>query len=238
MKKQEIRIPSPKRGLTNVYVARFMKKNTKCTMFRGVYSANKIPPALVGEKQFSIIVNLSESAHKGTHFVCLIKCKNDSDCCMYLDPLALNFTLAEYIPKFISTLKCRALTTLREAIQAPRSHYCGYFCIFLCMLFDARTASESVGQLESFSSKDLFRNDAICMRNIQKLQYVCVSLVVVVVVAVKPLESEGKRMTSKTGEEVAVARARTHVRKLYTFHCVLLLPAAGRGRRRRRYSPT
>jgi hypothetical protein len=162
------RLPSERWGLTNAYVENFMKKKTKCKMFRGVYPADKIPSTLKEQKEFSVIVNLSESTDRGTHFVCIIK-SQDSTACMYLDPLALNFTLASFIPTFISTLQCRDVTTLRHPIQSGESHYCGYFCIFLCMLFDVHTDQHAVGQIKSFSSQNLSANDAICMRNIRRL---------------------------------------------------------------------
>ena len=159
-------------GLSNTYVDRFVRSRTNCKMFRGVYPADEIPDSLKTEREFSVILNLSKSHTQGTHFICLIK-PLGRQMCMYLDPLALNFTLGRYIPTFIDSLKCEELLTLKRPIQSNDSHYCGYFCIFFCLLFDARTQSKTVAQIVKFLPKDLTKNDSICMTNIQK--FICAS---------------------------------------------------------------
>jgi hypothetical protein len=153
-------------GLTNIFIANFMREKSNCRNFEGVFSADTIPEErLLKLARFSIIANLSKAKEKGTHFVCVMKLSEDS--CLYLDPLALNFTLHSHIKKFIGRLQCGQPLILAKPVQAVMSTKCGWFTIYFCMLFDS--AFNLNAALVKFSSKTLLKNDHVCLKNIQAL---------------------------------------------------------------------
>jgi hypothetical protein len=143
-----------------------MREKSRCKNFEGVFSADTIPEEkLLKLSRFSIVVNLSSAEEKGSHFVCIVKLSEKE--CLYLDPLALNFTLHAYIVPFLERIQCGRLFSLSKPVQARESNKCGWFTIYFCMLFDSNYDVEI--PLVKFVTKSLEKNDAVCLKNIRAL---------------------------------------------------------------------
>lgn len=135
--------------------------------FWGVFSINhliSLIPKAQKAKTFSIIINLSHSSKRGSHFVTIL-CKNNQSL-YYLDSLALPPQLHPPIWEFIQQCQRKSLIQLRTPIQHAMSSACGYFCIFFVLYFsNSPLPQTSINFLPSPCSN----NDYICKNLIHHL---------------------------------------------------------------------
>lgn len=128
--------------------------------FWGVLSIDQLDPLISKAQQakaFSVIVNLSPSSMKGSHFVTIL-CKNHHSI-YYLDSLALPPQLHPLIWRFILCCKRKILHQLASPIQNVMSSACGYFCIFFVLYF-SRPRRQTTPL--SFLASPSLENDTIC----------------------------------------------------------------------------
>jgi len=154
--------------MSNNQVNRILRR-AKIKHFRGVYSCNNIPKILPKniQKSFSLIINLSKINTIGTHFISLIY---NNKTLLYLDPLALNFTIHNYINEFILTLPSKTkLIFINKPIQDVNSDYCGLFCIFFVLYFSEKYDFNNKNKIIPFRQKKLAVNDKICEKNVKTL---------------------------------------------------------------------
>ena len=155
-------------AISNIEIDNFLK-SAGVQSFKGVYSCNNLPSeAEVKEwTNFCIICNLSKENEVGTHFIAIVVSKN---VIYYLDSLALNATIHNYIRKFIDKLDKEFIITLTSPIQEKNSLHCGYYTIFFCLYYMNRlnTANAKINIIK-FQRLNLLDNDNICIKNIQKL---------------------------------------------------------------------
>ena len=158
-------------GISNIEIDDFLK-DARIKNYKGVYSCNKLPckAEVQSWTDFCIICNLSKENETGTHFIAIASFQN---VIYYLDSLALNATIHNYIKKFIAELNKDFIVTLASPIQEKNSEHCGYYTIFFCLYY-ANQFSTSSGinnrkDINKFSSTNLLLNDSICINNIKKL---------------------------------------------------------------------
>ncbi len=126
--------------------------------FWGVFSIDHLE-SLISKVQrtpsFSIIVNLSHSTQRGSHFITIL-CKN-FDCLYYLDSLSLPPQLHPLIWEFINQSQRKSFLQLASPIQNKLSTACGYFCIFFVLYF-----SHPSPLPQTFIPAPALENDCIC----------------------------------------------------------------------------
>ena len=128
--------------------------------FWGVFSIDQLSPLIAKAQHanaFSIIVNLSPSTMKGSHFVTIL-CKNHHSI-YYLDSLALPPQFHSLIWEFIQGCHRKTLHQLGSPIQSATSSACGYFCIFFVLYFSHLKNPPTSLSFLTFPSLE---NDTIC----------------------------------------------------------------------------
>ena len=156
-------------GISNIEIDNFLK-NARIKNYKGVYACNKLPCKAEVQRwtDFCMICNLSKENETGTHFIAIAVFKN---VIYYLDSLALNATIHNYIKKFLAELKKDFLVTLISPIQEKNSEHCGYYTIFFCLYCMNRFSTDDDDRIkiDKFNNTNLLLNDNICINNIKKL---------------------------------------------------------------------
>lgn len=147
-------------GLDNIYINESLKP--LCSDFKGVFSCDSIPEYLGSLNRFSFVCNLSKEGEKGSHFVTIIARDN---CTLYIDSLGQPCTNQE-ISRFINGRGQGVSIYSSSILQHPLSVFCGYYCIFNVLLFDA---NNSYREKFKFSNDDLYANDKSCLNYIKIL---------------------------------------------------------------------
>ena len=88
-------------GLSNHFIWDFLN-SLNLNLFKGVFSANNIPPQLKETSRCVNICDLSDVDRPGTHFISIVKNKTSV---IILDPLALPNTYYLKILEFLKPLK-------------------------------------------------------------------------------------------------------------------------------------
>lgn len=145
-------------GLSNSYINNFLIK-CNLTHFHGVFSADNIPKKFRNKVNASFICNLANSNISYGHFVTISMNKN---LIFYCDPFGLPCTNIN-ISNFLTSCN-RQIVYNNDKIQAPESHFCGFFCILFVLLYHY---PENINKI-SFSKK-LIKNDAKCIKYICKI---------------------------------------------------------------------
>ena len=158
------------KAISNIEIDDFLK-HTGTQGYKGVYSCNNLPSENEVKEwtNFCIICNLSKENEVGTHFIAIVASKN---VIYYLDSLALNATIHNYIKKFIDKLNKDFIITLTSPIQEKNSLHCGYYAIFFCLYYMNRLSTNSKStkiDIIKFQNINLLDNDNICIKNITKL---------------------------------------------------------------------
>lgn len=149
------------RGISNYEIEEFLSKRT--SHFKGVFSSNNIPCALVEKNHFSIICNHAKKGNPGTHFVVVIVFPSQV---IYIDSFGkpckikgiLNFLFSLSRPVYYNSTK----------IQASSSSFCGFYCMMYVLYFSKIFDKEKVCKIK-FDPVNLKRNDKICINEIKKL---------------------------------------------------------------------
>lgn len=147
-------------GLDNVYITNTLQNLS--TDFQGVYSCNNIPSELLLKQRFIIICNLSRHDEKGSHFITIV---SHPESTLYIDSFGLpclNTDIASFLAK-----RGGKLLYNERTIQDTRSIFCGFYCIFFCLLFDSYNKKPNHNFI--FSSTNLVENDQRCILYIKEL---------------------------------------------------------------------
>ena len=113
------------------------------------------------KKSKSIILNLSPSNEKGSHFVAMYI---DGQTCIYFDPFGLK-CFNQYIIDFVLKIGYSQVIYSAQQIQHFSSLFCGYYC--LSFLISQQKNHLLNDFLSIFSNVDLRKNDDICIRYIK-----------------------------------------------------------------------
>ena len=143
--------------VSNIWINRVMQDIHR---FMGVYSSNELTPPL--SYPTYIIANFSRSYEKGTHFIAILLLKKDL--CIYFDPLNLLF-LPDAIFQYMRT-HSKMIYRVNNKIPSDLSIFCGFYCLIPIFLH-----MNNVPILKglSFFSKNLIKNDEICIILLKKL---------------------------------------------------------------------
>jgi len=147
-------------GLTNVYINHIM--HLFDNNFIGVFSADKIPDIYLKHRQ-SLIINLSKSKERGSHFIAFKKINNDL---LYFDSLC-TFILPLEVRDFISNQKDINLIYNKKPIQHIESTYCGYYCIGFILYMNYMTLTDFLVKFY-INVNHLLKNDIIILELIKK----------------------------------------------------------------------
>lgn len=147
-----------KYGLSNVYIANFLAK-LKLKHWKGIFSSDNIPN-FKKDENYAIVVNLSRSNERGSHFIVLVGCKGQV---FLFDSLALPYpSLPQSIQKIMKLFN--GISILARAIQSPHSLYCGFYCIYFILYLSLnKDKLRSKFSPKRFSSFDLMSNDNLCL---------------------------------------------------------------------------
>lgn len=138
-------------GLTNIFIDFFLKHF--CDNYAGCFSNDEIPR--VEKNNYSLVLNLSSSKQKGSHFIVVII---KTDAILYIDSFGL-ICFDPLIRKFMLSFNRPILFNKRQ-IQHFLSKKCGFYAILYCLYFD-----RDRDYLITFSS-DLMTNDKKCIQHI------------------------------------------------------------------------
>jgi hypothetical protein len=142
-------------GLTNVYIERLLKLFDN--NFIGVFSADQLYDVTLTNNQ-SVIINLSTSYEKGSHFIAFKLDENKliyfDSLCSYILPLEIrDFILSQHHDEFIyNTIP----------IQDIESSYCGYYCIGFILYMNIGTLDQFLSYFYTSSDK-LILNDHLIL---------------------------------------------------------------------------
>jgi len=157
----------PAIGLTNHYLDSVLRRKLRLKDYGGTFSANRIPKSLLfGRDRCFCIVNTSKEAEAGTHFIVLLIAARrieiyDSLC------LPLNLLFPELI-RDLTASKKTVTFKFKKAVQNPLSAFCGFYCIYFCLLLSFEEFPKRSG-LKKFNVVDLSNNDKILVSNIKQL---------------------------------------------------------------------
>ena len=125
--------------------------------FVGVYPCDKIPDLkLIKAKKSLLIINLDHHYQRGSHFIALIIDKKSENKIIYFDPLAIGL-FNKHIKKTISNISNEFLQ-ISNAIQAPSSNFCGFFCLAACI---SNVLKIPINDFLNIFSTNLEKNDKI-----------------------------------------------------------------------------
>ncbi len=134
--------------------------------FKGVFSADCIPPYIAYLRDFIIIVNLGRRRDKNKrgqlpvgHFVTIVGRLKKIN---YIDP----YGLPPLVPEVVDFLRScgRKISYNLKQIQHLDSVYCGLFSILYAIYMDNKTKIKL-----KFYKRNLMRNDKLCVKYIEKL---------------------------------------------------------------------
>ncbi len=145
-------------GMSNQLVDKLCRREAS-NIFKGVYSADKIPGALAFCPRFIIVVNLGTSAQQMGHFVTVC---GHPDKIKYIDSFALTCTQPN-VRSFLQACR-RPLVTLTRRIQGWSSMYCGLYAMLFTLYDDKNPDFDLIFSFSKFDD-----NDAKCVRYIRKL---------------------------------------------------------------------
>jgi len=137
-------------GLTNEYVEKLCKKIIKKN-FLGVFPSDVLPQTK--KEFFSVIFNLSRHDERGSHFIAIIKKKNNI---IYFDSYGMDCyvdSINQFLHKFNVPISWN-----KKKIQDDFSNFCGFFCfyfIFCCFLKNIPLKDFT----NQFTSNNLKEND-------------------------------------------------------------------------------
>lgn len=152
-------------GLGNDFLQDYL--STKSEKFIGVFSVDLIPKNL-WKKNCSLIVNLSPSNRKGSHFIAIYI--DSANTMWYFDSFALpppifNTHLMKCLNKWIGANKFNYV--LNHPIQDFESIFCGWYTAAFCLFINHFYPF----QFESiFHQKNLRLNEKIVVHLIKNLQ--------------------------------------------------------------------
>ena len=137
------------KGLTNKYLENLSFKCLK--QFLGVFPCDFLNDIKLKVND-TLIVNLSESSKKGSHFVAL-SIKNDN--VIYFD----SFGLKCENPYILDVCKLNNKDIVYTDLQTQdiKSYFCGYFCLSFLICDQNGTSLEDFHR--KLDSKDLQKND-------------------------------------------------------------------------------
>ena len=153
----------PKKGLSNGLVQRFCK--LACSSdFKGVYSADYLPPKLPALSNFIVVVNLG--VRKGVryklpagHFVTIYATPARI---YYVDPYGIP-SVEPHVNQFLERCGRPVVCNLRQ-IQDFGSVYCGLYAVLFACYVDKRPNFRLL-----FERRRLLENDKLCLDYLQKL---------------------------------------------------------------------
>ena len=156
-------------GISNIYIKDVVTPHTK--HFEGVYSCETIPSSLKSKDKFSIIVNLSKSNERGTHWVAIFK---DKDKLIYYDPIGFPL-INPHIKAFLECIKQDYQYNLFE-YQCMKSKFCGFFTILFSILMEQDMTFKQYQSLFSKNCKDNNKRVIDLLKyTIEKLYFLCIS---------------------------------------------------------------
>ena len=138
-------------GVSNIYIEDILKPLTK--HFIGVFASNQIPPELHKKQRFSIIINLSKSHEKGSHWIAIHKDKHKL---IYYDSVGFPLTNSN-IKSFLKKIKQDYQYNLFEN-QCINSKLCGFFVILFVLLLEQ---DMTFVQFKNLFSKKCCQNNKI-----------------------------------------------------------------------------
>ena len=145
------------RMVSNIWINETMNYFTR---FIGVVSIDRLEPPHVFPSY--TMVNFSKTGEAGSHYVSIIF--NSPELCIYFDPLNLLF-LPDAIFQYMRT-HSKMVYRVNNKIQSDLSIFCGFYCLIPIFLH-----MNNVPILKglSFFSKNLIKNDEICIILLKKL---------------------------------------------------------------------
>ena len=154
-------------GLTNHYLTDVLQNKLKVADFVGVFSADTVPEnVLQGSRRSICIVNTSGRLQPGTHFIVLLITRKRIE--LY-DSLTLDLRLLfPQLMKHLTSSKKMVKFKFKRPLQNPFSAFCGFYCIYFCLLLSPKQYPDRAGQ-KKFRRKKLQYNNKILMSNIKKL---------------------------------------------------------------------
>lgn len=144
---------------TNIFIDNVLSQSS--CLYKGTYSSDSIPDALIAVETFAIVVNLSAKYEPGTHFVAIIK--KNANSCFYLDPLGLPCFIPRIL-EFMAKLKVKNIYENDVQIQSDSSQLCAYFVMFFILRFERMDNFEV-----KFDFVYLHRNDRRVVKYITKM---------------------------------------------------------------------
>ena len=148
-------------GLSNRFLNRYLKP--KCNLFIGVFPVDKCPNPNRLRRPFSLIVNLSEAALPGSHFVAMYVDERNN--LWYFDSFAFsppvyNTHLIIFLAEWIRQSKIIHVT--KRPVQSYDSLFCGWFVASFCLFVEKYPPS-------NFDSFFDYRNLSSNENNVQHL---------------------------------------------------------------------
>lgn len=131
--------------------------------FKGVFSADCIPPKLAGRGRFFIIVNLGERKGKNKTKAAY------PNVVYYLDSYGFP-CVQRYVVKFL--LNCRRpMRWNSRQIQDFKSQFCGMYAILFTIYLDRSFGNRGTkpGFNMRFRNKNLIHNDSLCMQYLRRI---------------------------------------------------------------------
>jgi len=151
------------RGLTNVFIERTLSRVRNLKLWDGVYPCDRIPLRVL-QRDFAIIVNLSNHNEAGTHFIAMTQI---GDKMFYFDSLATN---VNNLPHLLQRLiqERNGAPVITSPIQGNHSNYCGFYCIYFILYLSLLNHRHEFSP-NRFSVIQLYDNDKLCMNFIYRM---------------------------------------------------------------------
>lgn len=153
----------PRLGVTNRVLRNFCTR--LCSdLFKGVFSADCIPPSLAARAHFIIIVNLSQKRGPSVgHFITIAASPSSVQ---YIDPYGLPCWQPDIL-SFLHSCKRKIRLNLRQ-VQSFKSSYCGLYALLFACYLDRKRWKGNKFKLV-FERKKLRENDKLCVAYLKKI---------------------------------------------------------------------
>ena len=135
--------------------------------FCGVYSDDELPKVvhLFEKDNFTLVANLSKTSEPGSHFVVIAKTYLET---VYMDSFGMKpLRQCEGIMEFLRNSPVPVIYNDRQ-IQDWDSHFCGFFSILFCFIYDDDPDTPIRERLHpAFNTVDLKENDVLVLKHIR-----------------------------------------------------------------------